>query len=73
MQVIRKLTIMSPFTIMGIWGVVKNKDEDKTVTTKELLAKADTLFDREDYKSIYDLLSTYKVNHKFSKLYNIFI
>jgi len=53
---------------MGIWGVVKNKDEDKTITTKELLAKADALFDREDYRSIYDLLSTYKVNHKFSKL-----
>lgn len=62
-QLIRKLVKISPFTIMGVWGVVKNDDKDKIqTTTKELLAKADTLFDQEDYKGIYDLLSKYKVN-----------
>ncbi|XP_012530883.3 regulator of microtubule dynamics protein 1 isoform X2 [Monomorium pharaonis] len=48
---------------MGIWGIVENKNqnEDKTqIATKELLAKADTLYDEGDYRSIYDLLSKYK-------------
>lgn len=69
MQIVRKLTIMSPFTLMGIWGVVKNDSGDKTqITTKEVLTKADTLFDQGDYKGIYELLKSYKVI-KFSKLY----
>lgn len=72
MQIIRKLTIMSPFTVMGIWGFVKSNSEDKTqIATKELLAKADTLFDQGDYKNIYNLLSNYKVII-FSNLYNAF-
>ncbi|XP_036149301.1 regulator of microtubule dynamics protein 1 isoform X1 [Monomorium pharaonis] len=62
-QIARRVTIISPFTIMGIWGIVENKNqnEDKTqIATKELLAKADTLYDEGDYRSIYDLLSKYK-------------
>lgn len=47
---------------MGIWGIMENNKEDKTQITKELLTKADSLFDREDYKGIYDLLSKQKVN-----------
>jgi len=71
MKIVRKLTTLSPFTVMGIWGVIKNNNEDKTLmTTKELLTKADTLFDQGDYRSIYDLLSDYKVL-MFCKLYNI--
>jgi len=62
---------LSPFTVTGIWGVIKNNNEDKIqITTKELLTKADTLFDQGDYRSIYDLLSDYKVLI-FCKLYNI--
>lgn len=60
-QIVRKLTIMSPFTLMGIWGVVKNDGGDETqITMKELLIKADTLFDQGDYKGIYELLENYK-------------
>lgn len=68
-QAIRKLWIASPFTIMGMWGLIKNKDETETqITTKEVLvAKVDALFDQGDYTSIYNLLSKYKVI-KFSKL-----
>jgi len=64
MQIFRKLTIMSPFTVMGIWGFVKSNNDDNTLqqnATKELLAKADTLFDQGNYRNIYDLLSNYKV------------
>ncbi|XP_018343482.1 PREDICTED: regulator of microtubule dynamics protein 1-like isoform X1 [Trachymyrmex septentrionalis] len=61
MQIIRKLTIMSPFTVMGIWGFVKSNSDDKTQNAaKELLAKADTLFDQGNYRNIYNLLSNYK-------------
>lgn len=62
-QIIRKL-IISPFTVgmMGILGVVKNNDENKTQIMKELLTKADTLFDQGDYRGTYDFLSKYKVN-----------
>ncbi|KYN15306.1 PREDICTED: regulator of microtubule dynamics protein 1-like [Trachymyrmex cornetzi] len=61
MQIIRKLTIMPPFTVMGIWGFVKSNSDDKTqIATKELLAKADTLFDQGNYRNIYNLLSNYK-------------
>jgi len=71
MKIVRKLITLSPFTVMGIWGVIKNNNEDKTqITIKELLTKADTLFDQGDYRSIYDLLSDHKVLI-FYKLYNI--
>ncbi|XP_071641394.1 regulator of microtubule dynamics protein 1 [Temnothorax longispinosus] len=71
MQIIRKITIMSPFTVMGI-GIVKNNDEDKAqVTTEELLTKADTLFDRGDYRSLYDLLSRYKDNKDVEILWRL--
>ncbi|XP_011708107.1 PREDICTED: regulator of microtubule dynamics protein 1-like [Wasmannia auropunctata] len=71
-QIVRKLTIMSPFTIMGIWGVVKNNDKDKTqISMKELLTKADALFDQGDYKGIYDLLSKYKDNKDVEILWRL--
>lgn len=68
-QTIKKLWIMSPFITMGMWGFIKSKDMAETqITTKEvLLAKVDALFDQGDYKSIYNLLSKYKVI-KFCKL-----
>jgi len=60
-RTVRKLSIISPFSLMGMWGFVKSKDENKTqITTKELLTEADTLFDRGDYRGIYDLLSNHK-------------
>lgn len=61
-QTIRKLWITSPFTIMGVWGFIKNKDESEIqITTKEvLIAKVDALFDQGDYKSIHDILSKYE-------------
>lgn len=69
MQAVRKLWVTSPFITMGMWGFIKSKDEAETpITTKEvLLAKVDALFDQGDYKSIYNLLSNYKVI-KFSNL-----
>lgn len=47
---------------MGLWGLMKQKEEKETiVTTKEvILAKADALFDQGKYKEIYDLLSNYR-------------
>jgi len=72
MQLIKKLVKISPFTIMGIWGLVKNDDKDKIqIATKELLTKADTLFDQEDYKGIYDLLSKYKDNKDVEILWRL--
>lgn len=55
--------IASSFTIMGAWGFIKTKNEDAVQITKKnvLIAKADAFFDQGDYKSIYDLLSNYKV------------
>ncbi|XP_011155645.1 regulator of microtubule dynamics protein 1 isoform X2 [Solenopsis invicta] len=73
-QIVRKVTIMSPFTVMGIWGVTKNnsQDEYKTqIATKELLTKADTLFDQGDYRGIYNLLSNYKDNKDVEILWRL--
>lgn len=57
---------------MGMWGFIKRKDEAETpITTKEvLLAKVDALFDQGDYKSIYNLLSNYKVIKFFNLIIN---
>ncbi|KAL6265337.1 hypothetical protein P5V15_002138 [Pogonomyrmex californicus] len=59
--------MISSLTAMGTWGLIKSKsnEEKKTESTtsktmKELLNEADSLFDRGDYKGIYDLLSNYK-------------
>jgi len=54
---------MASFTVMGVWGFIKNKNEDTIPITKKevLIAKADAFFDQGDYKSIYNLLSNYKV------------
>ncbi|XP_036144787.1 probable ATP-dependent RNA helicase DDX56 isoform X3 [Monomorium pharaonis] len=49
---------MSPFTIMGIWGIVENKNqnEDKTqIAMKELLAKADRCYNTLFYNAITKL------------------
>ncbi|XP_076378694.1 regulator of microtubule dynamics protein 1 isoform X2 [Megalopta genalis] len=46
---------------MAIWALNKKKGENELVTTKEvLLGKADALFDQENYKGIYDLLTNYR-------------
>lgn len=43
----------------------KKKDDDKSVTAKEILiAKADALYEQEEYKEIYKLLHSYKVIFK---------
>ncbi|XP_076378697.1 regulator of microtubule dynamics protein 1-like [Megalopta genalis] len=56
-----KLHTASSFTIMTIWALNKKKGENELVTTKEvLLGKADALFDQENYKGIYDLLTNYR-------------
>lgn len=60
-KVSRDLSITFPlFTIMGMWGLIKPKSDDKTDSTK-VLARADVLFDQGDYISVYNLLYTYKV------------
>lgn len=68
MLAVRKLWVTSPFITMGMWGFIKSKDEsDAQITSKEvLLAKVDALFDQGDYKSIYNLLSNYKVIEFFN-------
>jgi len=59
---VEKLKITSPFIMVGIWGLTRNKDENEIEITRQvLLAKADALFDQGDHKSIYDLLSNYEV------------
>ena len=52
---------------MGIWGFTKKKAENETViTTKEILiAKADALYEQEQYQEIYGLLINYKVSISF--------
>lgn len=52
---------------MGIWGFTKKKTENEAViTTKEVLvAKADALYDQEQYQEIYKLLINYKVSILF--------
>ncbi|KAK1132705.1 hypothetical protein K0M31_014085 [Melipona bicolor] len=58
----RKLCAASSFMTMGIWGFTKKKTETEAViTTKEvLIAKADALYDQEQYQEIYKLLINYK-------------
>ncbi|KAK9297923.1 hypothetical protein QLX08_008463 [Tetragonisca angustula] len=58
----RKLCVGSSFMAMGIWGFTKKKAENETViTTKEILiAKADALYEQEQYQEIYGLLINYK-------------
>lgn len=58
---------------MGMWGLIKNKDETETqITTKEvLIAKVDALFDQGDYKSVHNLLSKYEVIEFFKLPLNI--
>lgn len=48
---------------MAIWGLKKIKGENETIiTTKEvLIAKADALYDQEQYQEIYKFLINYKV------------
>lgn len=61
-RAVDRLWITSPFLTMGMWGLTRNKEEDdKLVARQVLIAKADALFDQGDYKSIYDLLSSYEV------------
>ncbi|XP_076749541.1 regulator of microtubule dynamics protein 1 isoform X2 [Xylocopa sonorina] len=47
---------------MGMWGLTKKKGEnDMVITTKEVLvAKADALYEQEQYQEIYNLLTNYK-------------
>ncbi|XP_058802209.1 regulator of microtubule dynamics protein 1-like [Phymastichus coffea] len=50
-----------PFYFAALWGITKKKDDDKSFTAKEVvIAKADALFEQEEYKEIYRLLSSYK-------------
>lgn len=48
---------------MALWGFKKIKGENETIiTTKEvLIAKADALYDQEQYQEIYKFLINYKV------------
>lgn len=48
---------------MALWGLKKIKGENETIiTTKEvLIAKADALYDQEQYQEIYKFLINYKV------------
>lgn len=48
---------------MALWGLKKIKGENETIiTTKEvLIAKADALYDQEQYQKIYKFLINYKV------------
>ncbi|XP_078052680.1 regulator of microtubule dynamics protein 1 [Augochlora pura] len=56
-----KLYTTSLFTGMAMWALNKKKGENESITTKEvLLGKADALFDQENYKEIYDLLTNYR-------------
>lgn len=54
---------MPSFTAMALWGFKKIKGENETIiTTKEvLIAKADALYDQEQYQEIYKFLINYKV------------
>ncbi|XP_011869687.1 PREDICTED: regulator of microtubule dynamics protein 1-like isoform X2 [Vollenhovia emeryi] len=57
---------------MGLWGVAKNNDEGGIqMTNKDVLTEADTLFDRGDYRSAYDLLSKYKDNKDVEVLWRL--
>ncbi|XP_050478942.1 regulator of microtubule dynamics protein 1-like isoform X1 [Bombus huntii] len=57
-----KLCTISSFTAMGIWGLTKKRgDNEAIITTKEvLIAKADALYEQEQYQEIHDLLINYK-------------
>lgn len=58
------LLITSPtFAVMGIMSLMKKKDKNEKdeTSTKEILSRADDLFNQGEYKSTYELLSNYKV------------
>ncbi|CAL7948491.1 unnamed protein product [Xylocopa violacea] len=57
-----KFFTLSSFAAIGIWGLTKKKGEnDVVITTKEvLIAKADALYEQEQYQEIYKLLTNYK-------------
>ncbi|XP_051159562.1 regulator of microtubule dynamics protein 1-like [Leptopilina boulardi] len=49
------------FYALSLWKAKKTEENESSMTTKELLiAKADALFEQEEYKQIYDLLSGFK-------------
>ncbi|XP_001606351.1 regulator of microtubule dynamics protein 1 [Nasonia vitripennis] len=63
----------TPLYLAALWGITLKKVDDKSsLTAKELLiAKADALFDQEDYKEIYKLLSSYKDNKDVEILWRL--
>ncbi|XP_014238948.1 regulator of microtubule dynamics protein 1-like [Trichogramma pretiosum] len=62
----------APIYIAALWGISKKKDDDKSLTNKELLlAKADALFDQEEYHEIYKLLKGYKENRDVEILWRL--
>ncbi|KAJ8670340.1 hypothetical protein QAD02_001599 [Eretmocerus hayati] len=52
----------SPFYVAALWGISKRKDDDRSsIAAKDnLIAKADALFDQEEYEEICKLLNDYK-------------
>ncbi|XP_014218489.1 regulator of microtubule dynamics protein 1 [Copidosoma floridanum] len=62
----------TPFYISALWGITKKTGDDKSLTKKELLiAKADALFDQEEYREIYKLLNSYKENKDVEILWRL--
>ncbi|PBC34449.1 regulator of microtubule dynamics protein 1 isoform X1 [Apis cerana] len=61
-HILKKLYTLPSFTVMALWGLKKIKGENETIiTTKEvLIAKADALYDQEQYQEIYKFLINYK-------------
>lgn len=68
-----KLCTISSFTAMGIWGLTKKRgDNEAIITTKEvLIAKADALYEQEQYQGVHDLLINYKVMTLCISLINV--
>lgn len=58
---------------MGIWGLTKKRgDNEAIITTKEvLIAKADALYEQEQYQGVHDLLINYKVMTLCISLINV--
>ncbi|XP_015589293.1 regulator of microtubule dynamics protein 1 [Cephus cinctus] len=69
----KRLFLISQFSAMSIWGLIKKDPNENTIiTAKEvLLAKADALFDQGEYNKIYELLNNYRDNRDVEILWRL--
>lgn len=72
-----KKFVSAPVVSLGLWGFAKKDEFDiNSKKSKEsLLAKADALYENQEYQKVYDILNNYRVGdilYSKSKLSNLF-